>query len=473
MSRGHVGLALIGLVTAVSLRVWTLLSPIGGLDADEAVWGLMTMHALDGDLNVFFWDQNYGGTQEVLLSVPVFAAAGAGVASVRFVPIVLFVLAVALVWRIGRRTIGEPAATAAAVFFAIWPGYLVWKSTRAHGFYGVGLVLTLLVVLLALRLVDRPRTLEAVLLGLVMGLGWWATPQTVLVIIPALAWLAFRLRGRTLSLWPSVPAAIAGAAPWVGWNLLHGFESLETPFEPGNDTYVDHVRTFFFATFPTMLGVRIPFTLEWVPHELVGRAVEAAAFAALVGLVFRGGGRALLGTVAVAYPLLQSISPYAFLNEEPRYLVFLAPVLALALADLAARTVPRALVTGAVLVVLSVVGLRGMMDVEPPVPTVGRERVPADLGPALRALDRLGEDHVRATYAVAYRITFESRERIIAASTSAVRYERYQRLVDDPFPTYVFVKSGAAERTQATSLRGYRAIVAGDWSIYVYAGGLP
>jgi len=150
-----------GAVTAAALRVWTLSSPIGGLDADEAVWGLMTRRALDGELTAFFWGQAYGGTHEVLLRAPVFAVADSSVATVRVVPIALFAAASVLVWRVGRRTIGEPAATAAAVFFAIWPPYLVWKSTRAHGFYGSMVVLSLLVLLLTLRLGVRPSRRDA------------------------------------------------------------------------------------------------------------------------------------------------------------------------------------------------------------------------------------------------------------------------------------------------------------------------
>jgi hypothetical protein len=456
-----------GTAAAAALRVWTLASPIGGLDADEAVWGLMTRHAVDGELTVFFWGQAYGGSHEVLLGAPVFALLESSAATVRVVPLALFALASVLVWRVGRRAIGEPAATAAAVFFAIWPPYLVWKSTRAHGFYGSMLVLSLLVLLLTLRLGERHSRRDAAALGLCLGLGWWAGPATAVVALPALLWLAARLRADAVRLWPVLPAAVVGALPWLIWNASHGFASLEAPFDPG-DRYVDRVQTFFWATFPTMLGLRTPFTLEWVTVEALARVASVAVFLLLVSMLLRDPPRRLLGAVALTYPVLQSLSPLAGLNEEPRYLVLLAPVLALGLADAAARTVPRAALVAVLLAGLSVNGIRELNRQEPPVPAVGGVRVPTDLGPALRALEDRGERRVRAHYAIAYRITFESRERIVAASTGQTRRPEYELLVSrEPRPAFVFVRGSEEEKRFRRT--GYRRLVAGGWAVYVEA----
>lgn len=461
-----------GLIAAVGLRIWVLTSPLGGLDADEAVWGLMARHVLDGELPVFFWSQSYGGTQEVLLTAAVFGVTGTSVAALRAVPLLLFAGACVLVWRVGLRTIEEPGARIAAALVAVWPAYLVWKSTRAHGFYGAALVLCLLVLLLVLRLSERDSHVDAALLGLALGLGWWATPQTSFVAVPALLWLAWRLRARLARLWPVIPALLAGAAPWLWWNVEHGWDSLHTPFERGADTYVDHLRTFFYATFPSILGLRVPFSLEWLTGEAIGRTLEVLAFAAVVGLaLLRGGNRSLLATVTFLYPLLQSVSPFSVLNEEPRYLVLLVPVLALVVADVVATRPSLAAVAMIALVALSIVGLHRMGEQRPAVPPVGYQRVPADLGPVLRMLERTGHRRVRAHYAIAYRITFESRERIIAASTGQVRRRAYQELVDrTPHPAWVFVRGSADERRRRTRLQreGYRRVAAGDWAVYVY-----
>ena len=60
----------------VALRVWVHRSALGIPDSDEAVVGLMVDHAMRGELATFFWGQAYGGSQEVLLTTPVFWLAG-------------------------------------------------------------------------------------------------------------------------------------------------------------------------------------------------------------------------------------------------------------------------------------------------------------------------------------------------------------------------------------------------------------
>src|SRR5207247_4968130 len=103
------GVALVGLL-GVALRVWTYRSTLGVPNADEAVVGLMARHVLDGELTTFYWGQAYGGSQEALLTAPVFWVVGSSWLALRAIPLALDVVAVFLVWRVGRKTIGERAA---------------------------------------------------------------------------------------------------------------------------------------------------------------------------------------------------------------------------------------------------------------------------------------------------------------------------------------------------------------------------
>ena len=59
----------------------------------------------------------------------------------------------------------------------------------------------------------------------------------------------------------------------------------------------------------------------------------------------------------------------------------------------------------------------------------------------IRQLDSDGTRYVLADYWIAYRLSFESRERVIATSTRFVRYVPHDRLVRrSAYPARVFVE---------------------------------
>src|SRR5689334_11855547 len=108
VSRWGVAVALVG-IAGIAVRVWIYRSVLGVPSSDEALVGLWAMHAARGDFTTFFWGLHYGGTQEPLLSVPLFLVFGASWLALKIVPIVVAGVTALLVWRVGRRTIGERA----------------------------------------------------------------------------------------------------------------------------------------------------------------------------------------------------------------------------------------------------------------------------------------------------------------------------------------------------------------------------
>jgi hypothetical protein len=172
----------------VVLRVWTYRSALTIPTSDEALIGLMVRHAEHGQFSTFFWGRPYGGTQEVLLAVPGFMLFGSSYLALRMVPIALSALATFLIWRVGRRTIGEPAAAAAAGLFWVWPPFDFLQFVRAQGFYASGVVYCALLLLLALRVVERPDRVRVGLLGLVLGLAFWESAQITPIALVVLGW---------------------------------------------------------------------------------------------------------------------------------------------------------------------------------------------------------------------------------------------------------------------------------------------
>lgn len=473
MNARTAGLLALGTAVAAGLRVGVLRSnSLGALDSDEAVVGLMARHALDGELTAFYWGQSYGGTLEPLLVALSFALAGSGIVALKLVPILLFAVAGLLVWLIGRRTIGDRGAVIAAVLFGIGPAYVVWWSTKERGFYGAVLVLSLVVVLLVLSLREQVTRRDLGLLGLVLGLGWWTNAMFAFIALPAVLWLVWRNPRVLRQAWIALVGAALAASLWIREAIVNDFAPLRQGPEPGDDTYLDHLATFFAADLPMALGLRIPYSLAWPVGEIAGRAVELVAVLAVVWALVRRRGRPweLLVVVAAVYPFVFAFAPVAAYNLEPRYLFLLAPIIAL-LAGLALsrHTVLAAAVCAATLV-LSVTGLRALGDGALISGGTGDIAVPTDAGPALDALAERGVRHARASYWLAYRLTFESDEALVVASTSQVRYPPYQREVAGARkPARVFAAREPGERESRAALerQGYERIERGGWILYI------
>jgi hypothetical protein len=287
--------------------------------------------------------------------------------------------------------------------------------------------------------------------------------------VPALAWLALR-RPQSYRLFPyALPGLVLGASPWLAWNVTHSWNAVLPRSTAGADTtYLERFGDLFAIVLPTWLGVRRPFNQEWVLGRAVGVVVLVLALVLLVALAvrFRRTAEPLLFVLA-AFPFLYAATSFTYFVDEPRYLVFIAPVPALLVGAALARTTP-ALAAGALglVVALSVVGL---VDLE----RGGRYaplRVPSDLGPVLDALDRNDVRRVRANYWIAYRIAFESEERIIASPDGFWRYHPYHRAVSaQPRPGRVFLTGSASERRERPQLlsSGYRRLPVDGFVVYV------
>jgi len=178
--------------------------------------------------------------------------------------VVVVGLACVLTWRVGRRIIGEGPARLAGLLFWIEPvAYLVY-STKSRGWYWVGLCLALGVVLVGLRLLDRPRWQEMAWLGLLVGLAWWTSPALLLLIGPAGAYLLVRRPALLRLLWAAVPPFLVGAAPWIRYNLVNDFASLVQPGAPEASTYLERLAGFFTTGLPLALGARSPYVQAWI-----------------------------------------------------------------------------------------------------------------------------------------------------------------------------------------------------------------
>ncbi len=441
---------LIGLaaVTGVVLRVVVYRSTLGGMNSDEAVTGLMIRHALHGHFAVFSWGAAYGGTQESTLAVPAVWIGGTNTLAIRVVPILLTAVVALLIWRVGRRTIGEPAAWVAGALFWVWPPRLL-PLLLQPGFYSSDTFYCALILLLALRAKERPDALRAGVYGLVLGLAFWQTSQIVPIIAASALWLIWRSPRILRWSWLAALTAIVGALPWLIWNLEHHWGSLHLNAGT-NFSYVHRLRLFFSPVLAEMLGLRIFYATTWIVPVL-GLVVYIGAIGLFVWSGYRGRRRDtfLIYVVAGLFPFLYAASPKANLTTDPRYATVLVPCLALLLAQLG-MTYWRAASLLALAAVVSAIGVHGANTWvkehrrDTVVPTA-----PRSIAPLIATLDRLGVDRVFTNYWLAYRLDFDTQERIVAVENGFDALEAHDGDVlpaADPrvvYPPYDrFVRSG-------------------------------
>ena len=122
------------LVAAGAMRIWIIRSPIGSVNADEAMSGLMARALLDGDFSTFYWQQQYGGTIELVPFAAMLAVLGDH-AAITVLPLLETVVIGVLLYLIARRRIGGQYALATVALAAVFPAASVWFTTRAMLFY--------------------------------------------------------------------------------------------------------------------------------------------------------------------------------------------------------------------------------------------------------------------------------------------------------------------------------------------------
>src|SRR5829696_2547347 len=341
--RSLVVVAALVVLAGLGLRAYVWSTALGEPDLDEATVGVQAEAFLDGDVAVFFPNQASGGTLETGLVAVAFAVLGTSTFVLKLVPVALAVAATALTWRAARRVVPSRLGQwCVPALMWCWPASAVLFSTKERGFYGVALVLAAAIVLLVLRLDAEPTARDIVLVGLCLGLGWWTTPLSLLVAVPALAWLIARHPALVRATRPVALAALAAGLPWILHNVTHGFSSLEAPSGFGT-SWADRTGDFL-DKLPIVAGLETP----WDPDRRLlpwSLAPQAVVVVVVVVATLRTRRRApgLLATILVGYGVLYGLNGLvAGVGGDPRYLYPLLPVLALSVGSLIPDPVPAA-----------------------------------------------------------------------------------------------------------------------------------
>jgi hypothetical protein len=318
----------------------------------------------------------------------------------------------------------------------VFPGTAVWFGLREQLFYPLTVVLGLGLVLIAYRL-DRLRWIDFGLAGLLAGLVFWTSPFAVYFAGPALVVAVGALRrarptarrlagGAALAL----VGAVVGALPWLLDNLSTGFVSLHAGDDfPQRGTFLGRLGYFFTDALPGMLGLRRISTIEWIGGVLGG--LVYLGLLALVGVGAVLAVRAWRRSGVVAWDLVGfALCPFVFAafgfsSHDPifRYAFFAVPfVVVLASRPFTSTRAISAMLAVAVLLSAIAVQQLGAVTLVDRAAGIGTP----DLAPAIAVLDAHHVDAVFADYWIAYRVSFETEERVIGAPSSGTdRYRPY------------------------------------------------
>ncbi len=515
------GLLLVGLV----VRLAVLASPLGEIDGDEAVVGLMARHiAFLGDRPPFFYGQHYLGSLEAFTAAPLFRLFGASAAVLKLVPTLYSLGFLWLSVVLARRLFGDGPALLTGVYLAVPPAmWAVW-STKARGGYAELLFLgeaLLLATLWAAQPAARRwvRAIQSLSWGLLAGLAFWTHLLAVVYLVPCVVYLALQRPPRrslkTAHGEPDEPGAEArdagdlalglagaavGMAPLLLYNWTNHLATLAALLQPADiplDPWAQLLR-FFRVGVPVLAGLGQPttsaamFDLDWPtrPAGFLPAVVVLLVLLALVlvrqrravlGLVGAGRGHApgpaLLVLLALCVPPVVALSRFGFFVSEPRYALPLYAAFPLVASALWRLPRPLRLVATTALIGLNVFSLVSS-DVRLWRPEGAVDSTTATRAALVQHLVRQDRHQMYTDYWIAYPVMFETGETVLAYVVSS-GFNRYIPPADNvqrtPNAVWVFVagSDGEAEFTDQMRRVGAEANVA-EVSVYrVYADVTP
>jgi hypothetical protein len=430
-------LAALGIVLfmfGVVLRIWMVDHlPI---TSDQAVGGLMAMGVLHGHFGAVTWGQTYGGVEPYVASV-LFAAFGHSDTTLNVTPVVLSITASWLVYLIGRQYLPRALAALGALAVWVWPAIVVSNGTQELGYRYACLNLGLLSILCAIRIRARgPSAQRFALLGLMIGLCFWANPECIYFLVPCAVlvtpgvvreWTSDRKQLATELLSGLVGVIVGGLPFW--WSWLSNHPVALRPF-PG--TLGTRASALVSHAGPLAVGAQVPGSGAWFGGHLVGALVFMAVLGTVVvstaWALARHRPRTITALVAfvVAYPIIYSLLPGTWYWHDGRYVVYL-PYLFIVVALYPFGLLRwRRLITATTAVVVLGAAVTTAVELTRSVPGLSFRQLPhaftvsrISLAPVARVLE---DSHVRLGYAgywVAYNLDFESGGAVTFTPTSA------------------------------------------------------
>ncbi len=417
------------LAVVVRLPFWieALRTPV---DGDTAIIGLMARHP---GVGTTMWGQPYGSPLDSWVALPFVAAWGCSPEALRLPYFLLGLLLVPLAYVLARE-LHPDAALPAAVLVACPPPYFMLLSALPPPFYPTTLVLCAVALWTAAgagrRLAEEgsppPRgTLLA--LGLASGLALWTHLMSASAVAAAGVWVCARSRGRRhLLLWALVPLAAASAPLWS--RAIGDREATRiVQVADRQESTLSHLA----ETLPRLheplggvLGTHVPVVADAEDYVLHAPGWAAGLVVSLYGLLLVLAGRAATRRhPSILYLLAAGLTVLAFplpLRAAPHTIRFLTPLYLPVAALVTWAAAPRGTSRRVWVAVLALAALHLVLGWQLLGTWRRTERAEApflleDLRPVRSLLEARGVRHAYASYGPAFRLTWESSERVVAS----------------------------------------------------------
>ena len=434
------------LVVGLLLRLDFLIPDNFIVDADEAIVGLMAKHMNEGkDFPVFYYGQNYMGSFEPMLAALVFKIFGISNGALKAVPLIFSLILIAVAYLIGFELGGRRVAFKSAILTAIPPAALIVWSGKARGGFIEIVVIGALALLVCLRWMKKPDAplRGTLLMGLLLGFGWWVNNQIIFFMLP----VAFAVFSRLIyyaqstaakksaqllkHLAAGVTAFFIGGLPFWIFNIQHNFSSFGMFNRSPKSDILEHFAGLFATSIPIIFGAKhfwetndiFPFSTA-TAYLLYGGALACLLYfypkqlKDIVALkVDPQQPCMLLLLFLVVTGTVFAVSSFGHLVQAPRYLLpayaGIFPLIALVLTGIQARS--RA-AGGALLACFLAFNLGSAY--------VGGRAIPGE--PIVFNWDRVAKDHsqlitwleqkhydiIRTNYWIGYRLAFETEEKL-------------------------------------------------------------
>ena len=426
---------LLGVVVRVPFWVEALRTPI---DGDTAIVGLMARHLGQGTT---LWGQPYGSPLDAWVAAPFVATMGPTTEALRLPVFLLGLALIPIAYGVGHA-LHPSAALPAAVLMACPPPYFLLMAVLPPPFYATTLVLCGLILLLGLRLgralgAGREPRAGLVFLGALAGLALWTHLMSASAVAAVLVHLLGQSAGRRRILSYALLPMLVASSPWWTRIVTERTATSIVRVSGRQQTMGEHlveVVPRMPETVAGLLGARVPVIVDSSDFTVSAPPWAAAGLVLLYGglLVLatrasggRGGPGLLLAAAALcllAFPFPLRSAPHNLRFLTPLYL----PVLGLVVwVYVAVGRVRRAFVAVLALSCLHLTGGTRLLAVWR---QADRSQPPfalPDLEPARRMLETRGIRRAYASYGPAYRLTYESGERIVASQPWNERFLHY------------------------------------------------